>query len=465
MNVSSIGEKSVIRAVRRVKDAPQQLPANPGSQPLVASPYGFSDAPFYGPTGYITSVDDQPDVASAANPCLSPAAVNTWDVTPYSSPLASSSGSEENHPNPFQVPNRHDFGFLIGAQTARTLSTLSPNTQQLFHYVFALYERVLDSVYFKPKDNEVARIRQLVVSRLQASSITRCTIIIAVKMVESMLNRESHDHRVTFKQSVERFENQLQRAKARRPNPTEIQHLLTGLLEVACLKMRLSNGYHTYQLLQNAAPTFLEIVYSDPSLWPNPNGPPMVCMSKVAASNRFELGHFALMDVICSMAYGLPQVVQYETATAYPEPEVHPIEWLHCCPLEFQVCIAEMNECCAKSYVAPDWRTIEHRLLSYKKPMIAIDTTESWKSIARLAVLESWRQVLLIYLYMAVCGVSSDDPRVQSAVRQTFQLFKIVRREEPPKFNMHFMLQYLIAGAQERALVTSTSERLCAKGY
>ncbi|CAE6463414.1 unnamed protein product [Rhizoctonia solani] len=431
----------------------QQSLASFTSQPLVVPPYGHSEAPFYGATytGYITSVDDQPDLAST-NPCLSLAAVNNspWGVSPRSSPFASSSEYEENHPSVFHLSDGHNFNLLIGAQTARTLSTLSPDMRRLFHYVFNLYDRVLDSVYFKPKDHHIARMRELVASRLQASSITRCGIILVVQIVESMLDGDARHSRLTFKQSVERFENQLQKVKAQRPNPVEVHYVLSGFLEAAFIKMRMSNGSRAYQLLQNAAPIFLELVFSDPSLWPNPNGIPMVCMSKVATSTRFELGHFVFMDVICSMAYGLPQVVQYETATPSLEPEIHPIEWVHCCPQEFLVCLAEMNKYCAKSYVAPDWRAIEHRLLSYKTSLVAMDNTESWKPIARLAVVESWRQVLLIYLYMAVCGVSSDDLRVQSAVRQTFQLFKTVKREEPPKVNAHFMVQYLVAGACTR---------------
>ncbi|CAE6485965.1 unnamed protein product [Rhizoctonia solani] len=212
--------------------------------------------------------------------------------------------------------------------------------------------------------------------------------------------------------------------------------------------MRISNGHHAYQSLCNSAPTFLEIVYSDPTLWADSNGPPMACISKIVASTRFELGYFALMDIICSMAYGLPQVVNYETATLFPEAEVHPIEWVHGCPLEFQVCMAEMNKRCTMDHIAPGWHVIEYRLLSYKSPITKMDNTQSWQTVAQLAVLESWCQVLLIYLYMAVCGASSDDCRVQSTVRQTFQLFEAVETRGPSKVN--FMFQYLIAGACAR---------------
>jgi hypothetical protein len=47
-------------------------------------------------------------------------------------------------------------------------------------------------------------------------------------------------------------------------------------------------------------------------------------------------------------------------------------------------------------------------------------------------------------LIQAVCGCASDDIRVRSAVKQVFQLFGTVRRQEPPKVNVHFIFQYLI---------------------
>ncbi|KAF8712174.1 hypothetical protein RHS03_01292, partial [Rhizoctonia solani] len=417
---------------------------------------GYYEAPFYEPAGYSPSTEASSD-STPIHSSLVTVNNSLWNA--LSSPLFDSPADpEETNADPSHLSNLYRPSFLVGAQTAQGLSTLSLGERHSIHYVLNLFERVFDSVYFKPRDHHATLLRNVVVNRIQASSITRCAVVLAAKMVESMLNGNSSNNRITFKESVHRFETHLHAVKAGRLNQQEIQYLLNGFLEVAFLKMRVSNGYNAYRLLRNAAPTFLEIVYSDPGLWPDPSGPPAVCMSKVITSTRFELGHFALMDVLCSMAYGLPQVIDYETATLSPEAEIHPIEWVHGCPLEFQICIALMNDRCTKSYVAPDWQMIEHRLQSYKVRLTLVDQTESWRNIARLAVVESWRQALLIYLYMAVCGISSNDIRVQSAVRQVFQLFKTVKRQEPPKVNVHFMFQYLIAGActrneTQRALV------------
>lgn len=164
--------------------------------------------------------------------------------------------------------------------------------------------------------------------------------------------------------------------------------------------MRLRNGSLAYQLLRSAAPAFLQMVYSDPALHPNPCEPPVISLAHVLASTCYELGLFALMDIACAMAYGLPQIIDYDTSASAISDRLHPIECIHACPPEFQICLAQINLRYSKGYISHDWHLIEQSLLSYKPPLSQIDDLESWKVVARLAIVESWRQVLLIYLYM-----------------------------------------------------------------
>ncbi|CAE7170966.1 unnamed protein product [Rhizoctonia solani] len=379
--------------------------------------YGHPQFNDHSPIRHPASTDGIPDLPSSASPDVSLIIFGSHrnarpSPTP-DTPTNSSGKSSENYPNWSHVANQSDFNLLLGARAARGLSIISPGIRQMIHYVLDQYERVLDSVFFKPEPPRVEEMRALVATRLQASSIARCSILLFAKMIESQLNGTAHSNCIAFQQLVQRFEARLQEAKSKYLNPLEypleFEYLLNGLLEVPFFKMRVSTEFHAYRLLHDATPTFFEIVNFDSSLWPNPNGPPVPCIAKIIASTRFKLAHFALVDVLCSMAYGLPQVVNYETATLVPETEIHPIAWVHCFPLEFQVCIAEMNQRCAKSYVAPDWHIMEHRLLSYQMPVVATDGADSWKTIVRLAVLESWRQVLLIYLYM-LFGLAVTSP-------------------------------------------------------
>ncbi|CUA67097.1 hypothetical protein RSOLAG22IIIB_13242 [Rhizoctonia solani] len=52
---------------------------------------------------------------------------------------------------------------------------------------------------------------------------------------------------------------------------------------------------------------------------------------------------------------------------------------------------------------------------------------DSAQAVIRLAVRESWRHAALIYLYLAMCGARSDDPRIQSSVRQVIKLIDDIR--------------------------------------
>ncbi|QRW11317.1 Fungal specific transcription factor domain [Ceratobasidium sp. AG-Ba] len=117
----------------------------------------------------------------------------------------------------------------------------------------------------------------------------------------------------------------------------------------------------------------------------------------------------------------------------------------------------------------PDWRSIEQELHEWKPFTRTALEEESWRGVVRLAVQESWRHTLLIYLYMGVCGVASDDPRVRASVKQVFQIIGAVKKESDPIANIHFANQYLIAGAytpseKRRAIVREELSKLIKTG-
>lgn len=145
------------------------------------------------------------------------------------------------------------------------------------------------------------------------------------------------------------------------------------------------------------APTFLQLAFSDPSLWQNEYNLTSVSVAHVVASERHELGHFLFIDLLCSMVYGLPQVLEYDTSAPAIGFGKYPI---HGCPVDFLIILADINARCAQSRIADDWQTIEQRLWDWKPPFFDTGSAEPWRAIAQLAVQESWRQALLIYLYM-----------------------------------------------------------------
>jgi hypothetical protein len=159
---------------------------------------------------------------------------------------------------------------------------------------------------------------------------------------------------------------------------------------------------NAYQLLRNTAPIFLQIAFEEPALWPNPHNYAAISLAHIFASTRYELGHFVLMDSLCSLTYGLPQVIEYDTSILPSDVDIHPVEWVHGCPTEFQIALVNINARFHQTRVGPepDWRPIEHLIKSWQPAVQTSAEGESWQAVARLAVQESWRHTLLIYLYM-----------------------------------------------------------------
>lgn len=157
----------------------------------------------------------------------------------------------------------------------------------------------------------------------------------------------------------------------------------------------------TYKALKSATPAFLQLVFSNPTLWPASCDPTSIPLANMLTSPRHELSYFALMDSICAMVFGLSQQVEYDTSFDRLPPNSNFHEWLHSSPAEFQIRLAEINACRDKSPIAPNWREIEHRLVTWQaQASRQAPEWESWVVVAWLAVQESWRHTLLTYLYM-----------------------------------------------------------------
>jgi hypothetical protein len=207
-------------------------------------------------------------------------------------------------------------------------------------------------------------------------------------------------------------------------------------------------------------------------LWPHPYAPfyspTKISVAHALASKCYELAQFVLMDTVCAMIYGLPQIVDYDTSTPVFKTSVYPVQWLHGCPPELQIAFVEINQQFAqRSVLGPeqDWTDIEKRLWEWETPLDTVPERDSCKVVARLAVQESWRHALLVYLYMvrcficmdireydliflhlcqAVCGVTSYDPRVQFSVQQIFSLIKSIKLEKRTMVNVEFFIQHMI---------------------
>ncbi|QRV96567.1 Fungal specific transcription factor domain [Ceratobasidium sp. AG-Ba] len=332
-------------------------------------------------------------------------------------------------------------------------------------------ERIVSTSCFRPTHDQTASIHGAIIWRLQHSPTSSWSILLGAKIFEAVAETpERGSQRLEkYYHWIERFEKVMDTTL---PGSLCSSTVLSDCLEIAVLKLRTTKRINTYQLLRDQAPRFLQIIFSDSEFWTDNHGSMNISLARVLSSYRYEIIHFSLLDVVCSMAYGLPQVVDYDTSTLpFNRDTHHPAEWVHGCPIELQICLAKINALCSWSLMGPmpDWRPIEQELHEWKPFTRTALEEESWRGVVRLAVQESWRHTLLIYLYMGVCGVASDGPRVRASVKQVFQIIGAVKKESDPIGNIHFANQYLIAGAytpseKRRAIVREELSKLIKTG-
>ncbi|KAG8704937.1 hypothetical protein FRC09_003243 [Ceratobasidium sp. 395] len=322
------------------------------------------------------------------------------------------------------------------------------------------YDQMITLVYFKPPSRQATRTRNSLIKRIEKSDTARLTVFIGYQLLQSLIKGGSAEKISFYTNWLGQLEQQSS-ASTSDPNltPAEYQNRLSSMLELAFLRFGLANqSTSVYRLLLDCAPVFLQMALMEGAWQPNSSS---VSVARLFASTRHELVQFVLQDSLCSMLYALPQAVDYDTSIQPSGEERHIVEWVYGCPAEFQVALVDMN---AHIHHKPgkniDWQLMEQSLKSWK-PTALDREGESWKAVARLAVHESWRHTLLIYLYMASLQyhelfmfvpniIRAGDARVQASVRQVFRLTSAVKPPEVPTINIHLFVQYIVAGACAR---------------
>lgn len=104
-----------------------------------------------------------------------------------------------------------------------------------------------------------------------------------------------------------------------------------------------------------------------------------------------------------AFALGIPSLAQYDT-TKFPIPvDIPPLEWVHGTSVELTSIIAEVNSWRALNCGIPnmnDWPGLEQRVLAWVPKAMELTQEDSCEMIVRLAVQESLRQAVIIYIYM-----------------------------------------------------------------
>ncbi|CAE6453696.1 unnamed protein product [Rhizoctonia solani] len=319
------------------------------------------------------------------------------------------------------------------------------NSPWFFDYVMEQVDHVTAHWYFKPTNHSRSHFLAGIVGRLPASYFSRWTTLVGIGIIQSFLKGDlSHSSQHNFWLGY--IEGSTKRELTHELAPREMRKRRSDWVHVSLMRAMIVQSTNVHQMLRIIAPTFLQVVYSDPTLWSKGCNPTYVPLSNILSSEVTELAFFALMDCTCAMAFGVPQQIEYDTTIHSHLTGSPSHQWAHSTPAYFQLLFADINACRDKSPAARDWREIEQQLLRWQSRPGEHTFTESWMMVAWYAVQESWRLALLTYLYIAVCDTASDDPRIQSNVKQLLQVVGTVKSQGSSSAHVSFFVQYLIVG-------------------
>ncbi|CAE6474477.1 unnamed protein product [Rhizoctonia solani] len=290
---------------------------------------------------------------------------------------------------------------------------------------------------FKPRNAKFCLGAKRTATQLQNSQVMHWLLFLIYIIYRGLLDGNERIYKRHHISWVNRFEQQItsrMTAIMRPVTPADSRTQLTGHIEVSLLKHEVTETIaESYGCLQSSSLSFLQLAFSEPALWIGENATMSIALVRAVSSTRGEINRFACTDVMAALALGLPTLAAYNTSLdGLNTPSFHAMEYVHGCPTEFLITLVEIH----------NWR------LQHPNDILPDETdtksADSAQAVIRLAVRESWRHAALIYLYLAMCGARSDDPRIQSSVRQVIKLIDDIRPDN--SYTTFFFLQYLFAG-------------------
>ncbi|EUC67674.1 fungal Zn(2)-cys(6) binuclear cluster domain protein, putative [Rhizoctonia solani AG-3 Rhs1AP] len=249
---------------------------------------------------------------------------------------------------------------------------------------------------------------------------------------------------------IDKLEEKFTTASPNNASLRDIADRLTVQLELAFLNFIMVDSASGYRLLRKALPRFLQIVAADSNLYMElPNGNLVVSFPRILSAPRYELRRFALYDVITPFVLGVPPFVEY-VYDGECDSISHGLEWIHGIPVLLLQVLSQVNSWRTSSRIAlGDWEDLERRVLTWQPScdMLTEDSATESVYAARVALQEGWRHVVLIYIYMGLCGASSHDSRVQASVHRIIQLGETVAKMS---IGVHLFSHCVVAGLAAR---------------
>ncbi|CUA72809.1 Dynein-1-beta heavy chain, flagellar inner arm I1 complex [Rhizoctonia solani] len=163
----------------------------------------------------------------------------------------------------------------------------------------------------------------------------------------------------------------------------------------------------------------------------------------------FCLRFYAYVDILLGGSTGFPMTFRYYASPALEETQSErSAHWIVGVPDRLIALFARMHALREDgSLPSPELVSELEGVIRGLRPILS-ESTNSFLCVTRVMVQECWRQVAYIYLYMGVCGESSEEYRVKRAMKQFMTL---VKGTKPGRFPDEYLgVNYMMAAPAAR---------------
>ncbi|CAE7203317.1 unnamed protein product [Rhizoctonia solani] len=328
-------------------------------------------------------------------------------------------------------------------------------------YVLESYAAWISRTAFEPK-KAAPGARDLILKQFSDSEDSRWTVTNLARVVRTLADSTSwgdgldslgtFSHQPVVRALRERVHRKIDELLSH-PGPLGDQELSNALqtignvMEIASIYYTTTSLVEALEFMRTAAPLFR-------FLCPDPPGKPIL-LQNLLLQPIISLRHYAIIDIFSCVAIERNMLFHYDTsydpnlAQTIIQFSADPgLQWLHGIPIEIVVAFARINMMREQDYAnSESVAEIESMLRCF----VAIPSISSdpFLTVARVMVQECWRQVAYIYLYMRVCNVNANDPRVQKALARFMKLLDGTKQGHTP--DAFLMMNCLIGGIAARS--------------
>lgn len=312
-------------------------------------------------------------------------------------------------------------------------------------FISSQYERAFRMMAFNLASCEENFVQESALAGIRLSRSSCWSLFLGAKIFQAIMSNHNDMCVRPYLKVLDRFAGQVASVTFNDITMRELVGWLSAALELFEIRL-LADHRPAYKVLRLAAPIFVQVVYADTTMWTK-QGSLRHSLHKTLASSRVDLVKFATNDVVMAMLFGLPQLVPWDPTFLSSLSHGAHIEWWPGCPLEFILAFARVNVWRAQAgymRTVDEWHQIEKDVWSWQPPHTKDQLLDSWGSITRLAVQEAIRHMVLVYVYMGMCGLTNVDSRVQASSKQIMKLLNLV--EANPSVAPHFFFPAIVAG-------------------